>query len=237
MKNDPTVKPILRENSDGTNTGRKSESTGRVENVLAKTSLLSAVTVAPGHATDDVLNQPEIFQGYNAYFQDRPLVEAVRTFNADWADDHLQHAGALIGSEKIQQLARQANRHLPELCTHDRFGHRLDVVEFHPAYHELMQLIYGCGTHSFAWTHAQQGGHVARGVLSYLWNQGEIARRIVEMMALALQASLLIRYSGPTVADAFCATRLERDWGQAFGTMPNGLDTLAIVDRARIVGA
>src|SRR5260370_42413107 len=64
-----------------------------------------------------------------------------------------------------------------------------------------------------------------------------VARRIVEMMALALQASLLIRYSSPAVADAFCATRLERDWGQAFGTMPNGLDTLAIVDRARIVGA
>ena len=173
MKIDPTVKPILRENSDGTNTGRKSETTGRVENVLAKTGLLSAVTVTPGYATDDALNQPGVFHAYNAYLQDRPLVEAVRTFNADWAGDHLQHAGALIGSEKIQQLTRQANRHLPELCTHDRFGHRLDVVEFHPAYHELMQLIYGWGTHSFAWTHAQQGGHVARGVLSYLWNQGE----------------------------------------------------------------
>jgi putative acyl-CoA dehydrogenase len=61
-----------------------------------------------------------------------------------------------------------------------------------------------------------------------------VARRIVEMMAFALQASLLVRYSSPAVADAFCSTRLGGDWGQAFGTLPAGLDTQAIVDRARI---
>jgi putative acyl-CoA dehydrogenase len=62
-----------------------------------------------------------------------------------------------------------------------------------------------------------------------------VARRVVEMMAFALQASLLVRYSTPAVADAFCATRLDGDWGRAFGTMPKGLNTQAIVDRARIV--
>ena len=61
-----------------------------------------------------------------------------------------------------------------------------------------------------------------------------VARRIVEMMAFALQASLLVRYSTSSVADAFCATRLDGDWGRAFGTMPQDLDTQAIVDRARI---
>ena len=57
------------------------------------------------------------------------------------------------------------------------------------------------------------------------------ARRVVERMALALQGSLLVRFGDPAVADAFCATRLERDWGNAFGTLPNGIDTAAIVDR------
>jgi putative acyl-CoA dehydrogenase len=52
------------------------------------------------------------------------------------------------------------------------------------------------------------------------------------MMAVALQASLLVRYSAPAVADAFCATRLAGDWGHAYGTMPTGLDTQGIVDRA-----
>jgi putative acyl-CoA dehydrogenase len=61
-----------------------------------------------------------------------------------------------------------------------------------------------------------------------------IARRIVEMMAMVLQASLLVRHSPSAVADAFCATRLGGDWGHAFGTLPRGHDTQAIVDRARI---
>ena len=63
-----------------------------------------------------------------------------------------------------------------------------------------------------------------------------VARRVVEMMAFALQASLLARYSSSAIADAFCATRLDGDWGRAFGTMPQALDTQAIVDRARIRG-
>jgi putative acyl-CoA dehydrogenase len=61
-----------------------------------------------------------------------------------------------------------------------------------------------------------------------------IARRVVEMMALALQGSLLIRYSTSAMADAFCATRLDGDWGHAFGTLPNGLDARTIIDRAHI---
>ena len=85
----------------------------------------------------------------------------------------MKRAGSLVGSEQVQDLARQANRHLPELRTHDRFGHRVDLVEFHPAYHELMSLIFGCEAHSFAWTHERPGAHVARAALSYLWNQGE----------------------------------------------------------------
>jgi putative acyl-CoA dehydrogenase len=60
------------------------------------------------------------------------------------------------------------------------------------------------------------------------------ARRTVEMMALALQASLLLRHSTPAVADAFCARRLDRDWGHAFGTMPAGLAEDAILERMRI---
>ena len=61
-----------------------------------------------------------------------------------------------------------------------------------------------------------------------------ILPRVVEMMAFALQASLLVRYSTPAVASAFCAARLDGDWGRAFGTLPHGLDTQSIVDRARI---
>jgi putative acyl-CoA dehydrogenase len=128
---------------------------------------------ASGFDTHEVLNQPSALENYNAYASDKPLVEAVRVFDADWAADHLTRTGTLVGRERVQYLARQANRHLPELRTHDRFGHRVDLVEFHPAYHELMSLIYECETHSFAWTHERPGAHVVRAALSYLWNQGE----------------------------------------------------------------
>jgi putative acyl-CoA dehydrogenase len=58
------------------------------------------------------------------------------------------------------------------------------------------------------------------------------ARRVVEDLALALQASLLVRYSPPAVADAFCAARLGGEGGRAYGTLPRGVDAKAIIDRA-----
>src|SRR5689334_12365510 len=119
------------------------------------------------------MNQPRSLEDCDLFSADKPLQDAVRVFGAEWATDHLKRTGASVGSAKVQHLARQANRHLPELHTHDRFGHRVDLVELHPAYHELMQLIFGCETHSFAWTHSRPGTHVACAALSYLWNQSE----------------------------------------------------------------
>jgi putative acyl-CoA dehydrogenase len=68
----------------------------------------------------------------------------------------------------VQALARQANRFPPELRTHDRFGNRIDEIDFHPAWHELMALCIGQETHSLAWTDRRAGAQVARGALAYL---------------------------------------------------------------------
>ncbi len=127
----------------------------------------------PAGNAQDVLNQSGPFEDHDLYSGDRALVQAVRTFGADWAAEHLARTGALVGSARVQGLARLANRHPPELQSHDRFGNRRDEVEYHPAYHELMGLILGSETHSFAWTRARPGAHVARAALSYLWNQAE----------------------------------------------------------------
>ncbi len=126
-----------------------------------------------GYATHDVLNQATPFVGHNAFSQDKLLREIAEREDVGWADKSLHDAGASVASARVAQLARDANRHLPELKTHDRFGHRVDEIEFHPAWHELMSLAIGQGTHSLSWTANQQGAHVARGILSYLWNQGE----------------------------------------------------------------
>lgn len=126
-----------------------------------------------GSATHDVLNQSTPFTGHNAFCDDRLLTEIAQREGVAWAQGTLKEAGACVASAHVAKLARDANRNLPELKSHDRFGNRLDEVEFHPAWHELMSLAIGHGTHSLSWTAKQSGSHTARGILSYLWNQGE----------------------------------------------------------------
>jgi putative acyl-CoA dehydrogenase len=126
-----------------------------------------------GYATHEVLNQPPPLADYDAYGTDPALKAIVRAFGAEWAEDRLAACGRTVGSAHVQDLAREANRHGPELRTHDRFGHRVDRIDFHPAWHELMALAVGQETHSLCWTEARPGAQVVRAALSFLWNQGE----------------------------------------------------------------
>ncbi len=126
-----------------------------------------------GYATHEVMNQPPDLGDYDAYGSDPVLRRIVAAFGAEWAEERLSEAGRTVASAEVQRLARQANRHLPELHTHDRYGRRIDEVEFHPAWHRLMSLAIGQQTHALAWTETRPGAQVARAALSYLWNRGE----------------------------------------------------------------
>ena len=123
--------------------------------------------------THDVTNQVPPLAGYNAFAQDHILRAAVATGPAPWVADRATGLGALVGDERLQSLAHQANRYPPELRTHDRAGRRIDLVEYHPAYHELMTIACGHGVHSLAWTAKADGAFTARATLFYLWNQLE----------------------------------------------------------------
>jgi putative acyl-CoA dehydrogenase len=125
------------------------------------------------YATHEVLNQPGELSGFNAYENDFALREAMRVFGGGWAEARLVKTGALVGSARMVELARAANRHVPELRTHDRFGNRIDMVEFHPAWHELMGLLRAGESHSLGWTAGRPGAQVARAGLAFLWGQGE----------------------------------------------------------------
>jgi putative acyl-CoA dehydrogenase len=118
-------------------------------------------------------NQPPLLVGYNAWEQDAILRAAVAREGGAWIGERAHQLGELVGSERMQQLADQANRHLPQLRTHDRYGERIDTVDYHPAYHELMALAFGAGLHSLAWNARRDGAFVARAALNYLWNQAE----------------------------------------------------------------
>jgi len=125
-------------------------------------------------ATHEVLNQPPPLADYDAWSGDRVARAAATRAGAAWIEPEAQSMGRLVGSSRLQALADQANRNGPALRSHDRFGHRIDEVEFHPAYHELMSLAFGAGLHSIAWTETAKGGaFAARAAMNYLWNQGE----------------------------------------------------------------
>ena len=128
---------------------------------------------AEAYATHEVFNQPPALADYDAYATDPWLPGIVQAFDAGWAGDLLGECGRTVGSAHVQDLARQANRFGPELRTHDRYGNRVDRIDFHPAWHELMGLVMAQDVHALCWNRPGAGAQVARAGLSYLWNQGE----------------------------------------------------------------
>ena len=122
--------------------------------------------------THTVTNQVPILEDVNLYTLDKPLKESVHRHGGLWADEHLRTFGAMIGSSQCMEDGRLANVHSPILHTHDRFGHRIDEVEFHPAYHNIMKLAKESRVHSIAWE-GKNGGHVAHAALEFLLTQVE----------------------------------------------------------------
>ncbi|MDH3737811.1 MAG: isovaleryl-CoA dehydrogenase [Alphaproteobacteria bacterium] len=123
--------------------------------------------------THEVTNQPPPLVDYNLYGGDSVLRDAVHREGGGWADDKLSAFGAVLGRESTLALGANANRYTPELRAFDRYGQRIDEVEFHPSYHELMALGIEHQVHSIAWTAEQPGGHVVHTALEYLLTQVE----------------------------------------------------------------
>ncbi|HVM39399.1 MAG TPA: acyl-CoA dehydrogenase family protein, partial [Acidimicrobiia bacterium] len=122
-------------------------------------------------ATHEVVNQPPPLEGYDVYASDPALVEGVEREHAGWADAELRELGALAGSPEFVAAGFRANRFPPELKTHDRFGHRIDEVEYHPAYHDLMRTAVAHGLHAAPWGDPREGAHVARAAKVIVWSQ------------------------------------------------------------------
>jgi putative acyl-CoA dehydrogenase len=120
-----------------------------------------------------VVNQPPPLIDYNVFAADRPLVEAVRREGAEWAEERIAAVGAYAGGEQAQTLGRLANENGPKLRSHDRYGHRVDEVEFHPAWHELLGKSVEYELHSSPWKDPRPGAHVARGAAFMCMSQAE----------------------------------------------------------------
>jgi putative acyl-CoA dehydrogenase len=118
-------------------------------------------------------NQPPPLVDYNLFEADAPLRESLEREGASWSHDWVHELGRLAGTQQAIDWGFQANTNPPVLHTHDRFGERIDEVEFHPAWHELMKVAIGHGLHALPWREPRPGAHAARAAGFYIWSQVE----------------------------------------------------------------
>ena len=125
--------------------------------------------------THEVFNQVAPFENVNLFTCDTALREALEREGGAFATASLMELGAELGTSAMQELARQANDHPPVLNNFDRSGRRIDEVEFHPAWHQLMEKLIAAGAHSSPWEgkHPHHGAQVARAARYILFGQVE----------------------------------------------------------------
>src|SRR3974377_986665 len=124
----------------------------------------------------EVQNQPPPLEPYKLFKSDAVLYEAGKARGgegAEGADNELTALGGTLGKPETIQLGFDANRNTPVLRPLDRFGHRIDEVDFHPAWHALMAIALKAGLHSGPWAVPKPGAHVARAAGTYMFGQIE----------------------------------------------------------------
>lgn len=200
-------------------------------------------------ATHDVTNQPPPLADYNLYETDPALKAAVQREGAGWAAAALSGMGAFAGSELAIGLGRSANRYGPELNCFDRFGRRIDEVEFHPAYHQLMAEGIERQVHSIAWLPGGAGGHAAHAALEFLLTQAEagvccpITMTYASLPALRQQPDIAAEWEPRILAGSYdprslpAAEKTGVTIGMAMTEKQGGSDLRATQTRAEPLGA
>ncbi|GFM87123.1 acyl-CoA dehydrogenase [Pseudomonas cichorii] len=198
--------------------------------------------------THEVTNQPPSLDGANLYRIDLPLQAWVKRFDAGWAEPRIDAYGALAGGP-LMEAGFLANQNKPTFASHDRYGHRIDLIEFHPAYHQLMSAAIEHGILSLPWTDPQPGAHVARAAMSYLHTQAEpgsgcpLTMTFASVPALRLQPELAqiwlpkilsTRYDPRNIG---IAHKTGATIGMAMTEKQGGTDVRANTTRAYPVGA
>ena len=198
--------------------------------------------------THEVTNQVPPLDGLNLYRSDLPLQQWVHRYRGDWADEQLSAYGQLAGGP-LMQAGFLANANPPVFHSHDRYGHRIDVVEFHPAYHELMSAGIAHGITSAPWTDPRPGAQVARAATMYLHNQAEAGTSCPMTMTFACVPALRLQ---PDLAEKWLPKILSREYdprnlpmerksgltiGMAMTEKQGGTDVRANTTRALPVGS
>jgi len=172
----------------------------------------------------EVQNQPPPLEPYNVFASDATLREAVRREGASWAEGELTELGARLGKPETVQLGFDANKFPPQLRTLDRYGHRLDEVEFHPGWHQLLEIALGAGLHSSPWANPKPGAHVARAAGTYML--GQIESGVYCPLAMTYGSVPTLRHA-PQIANEWLPRIYSREYDRRF--RPARLKTSALV--------
>jgi putative acyl-CoA dehydrogenase len=121
--------------------------------------------------THEVFNQPPPLEDVNYFDADIALREGLEREGAGWAVDRVRDCGAVAGSAEAQEHGRRAERNAPRLETHDRYGRRIDRVDYDPSWHWLLRGAVEREIHALPWREPRAGAHVARAALELLWTQ------------------------------------------------------------------
>ncbi|MDH6286006.1 acyl-CoA dehydrogenase family protein [Rhodococcus opacus] len=167
------------------------------------------VTHPAPHRTHTVLNQSAPRADVNEFTLDTVLSEGVRRHDADWATGELTDIGALVGSATFQHDAELANTIIPELKTFDRWGNRIDEVEYHPAYHRIISAAVAHGAHTSEWADPKPGANVARAAAFMMFAQIEPGHSCPISMTNAVIPSLDLQ---PDVAAIWKPRALSRSY-------------------------
>ena len=174
---------------------------------------MSVKKIDTPYQTHEVENQPPPLVDYNLFETDPVLVEGLHREGAEWAEPRATKLGAIMGSEEVGELGHIANRFPPELRTHDKYGHRIDEVKYHPAYHELMSISVAAQAHSLPWIEPRKGAHVARAISKSMIDQIEAGVGCPITMTFAVVPALR---NQPEVADEWIPRATSSEYDPTF---------------------
>ena len=206
------------------------------------------MSLNPYAETHEVTNQVPPLDGANLYRLDLPLQQWVHRYQGGWAETRLDAYGALTGGP-LMAAGFLANENRPVFRSHDRYGHRIDQVDFHPAYHELMRTAIEHGIPSLPWADPQPGAHVARAGLMYLHNQAEagsscpLTMTFASVPALRLQPEIAAIWLPKVLATEYDPRNVPMEQkagvtiGMAMTEKQGGTDVRANTTRAHPVGS
>ncbi len=207
---------------------------------LRRFALPPMSTVDVSDPAREVLNQPPPLQPINLFEVDVALREALEREGGGWGMDRARDAGAVAGSPETLEHSRRAERNLPVLRTHDRFGNRIDEVELDPSWHWLLKGAIEREVHGLPWRTGDPGGHVVRAALFMLWsNANDGVMCPVSMTYAAVPA---LRDGAPELAAEWEPRLTLPDYdsgalaGMAMTERQGGSDVRANITRAEPVG-